>query len=99
MTWQNVEWFFAQAIIGVILNGILAIFLWRKKKADDQQANLPTDFQVFKQLVERRLNESEKVSEDLAIALLQAQRDLVGVRETVQWVKGRINGKGWNSPT
>jgi hypothetical protein len=91
LNWQLIQTIFIQAIISIILNGVLVIFLWRRKKQED----LPTEFEVFKNLVMRRLDEGDKADADLALAQVQLGRDMVGVREAVMWIKGKINGKGW----
>ena len=62
---------------------------WSKKEA------IPEDFAVFRERMERLLSERKADHEDVAGAVLRLQTDMVGVRESVQWIKGRINGKGW----
>lgn len=94
VNWPVIETFFVQALIAIVLNGVLAIFIWRKKKKDD----LPEDFAVFKARMERMLAEREHDHSDVAGAVLRLQSDMIGVRESVQWIKGRINGKGWQQP-
>lgn len=68
------------------------LFWWRKKAA------IPEDFAVFKERMERMLAERKSDNDDVAGAVLRLQGDMVGVRETVQWIKGRINGTHWKQP-
>lgn len=97
--------FFLQIFTGVLMTiaGILGqiwFFGWMKRRTG------PEDFAVFKaqmlgsleslkELTNRRFGEIERSNEIHAEAILESQGRIGDLRESVQWIKAKINGEAW----
>lgn len=97
--------FFLQILAGVLMTiasilGHIWLFNYMKRRA------VPEDFAVFKaqmlgsleslkELNNRRFGETERSNEVHAEAILESQGRIGDLRESVQWIKAKINGDAW----
>ena len=89
---------FLQILAGlalVVAGGFIGSWFTKRQRIQ----GMPENFAVFQERVERIMAERKRDHDDVAGAVLRLQTDLVGVRESVMWMRGKMgNGTNWKGP-
>lgn len=96
---------FLQILVGVLMTitsilGQIWFFNWMKRRAAPEdfavfRAELKVTLEGLKELTNRRFSEIERSNETHAEAILESQGRIGDLRESVQWIKAKINGEAW----